>query len=663
MAINTALLIAAPMLQDYFVDKDTGAPLSAGVVTLYQDNSRTTLKNWYYQAGSPGAYTYIALPNPMTLSSVGTIVDPNGNDTIPFFYPFSETDNLTSQPYYITVDNSNGERQFTRQNFPFIAETPSSTQVPTLDNYIINNEFWRNAGSANVGTLGSNFGLAYNSSGNAYYTILAPSQHDGFSMPDINYIKDVNGATETITFTKFALGSSPLDDDITPEFYINHNCTASQAGESLKVYQFPISLHVKTLESVQAAITIQAQNLGGNVNNNITLYIYQFLGTGVTSPSPVLVKKLTLTSDWQKFIVPFTFPSAAGATLGNGGDDALYLQVAMPLAVTCDINFALPSLYLDSNVPTNYFQTYDQVDAVINSARTGDVKQGLFSGSQLSQFGWVSCNDGTIGNASSNSTARANVDTWPLFNLLWTYFSGYTHSTTNDICQMFNSSASPVAYGASAIADFNANNQLSLPKFQNRAILGTPTATPSTTYTATNSGGNLLINVGSTANFFKGQPVGFAVSGGGSTPGNLSIHNIAYISDIASGTTMYVSTTYANALASVYIAYSSAGTGTQTILNDVPATVFGETTHTQLASEIAAHSHTLGSGGLLVGSNGQTVCSSASGSGAFDTVLLDSTTAGGTGVYGLGGSTNNTNPGIAFNVMQPSVYMMTLMKL
>ncbi len=41
MPINTTLLVDSPVLQDYLVDKDTGAPMANGVVTLYQDNSRT----------------------------------------------------------------------------------------------------------------------------------------------------------------------------------------------------------------------------------------------------------------------------------------------------------------------------------------------------------------------------------------------------------------------------------------------------------------------------------------------------------------------------------------------------------------------------------------------------------------------------------------------
>ena len=70
MGINQELLIAAPMLQDYLVDNIAGNPMSFGTVSCYRDNSRTTYKNWYYQSGTPGAYTYIPLPNPLALEAI-----------------------------------------------------------------------------------------------------------------------------------------------------------------------------------------------------------------------------------------------------------------------------------------------------------------------------------------------------------------------------------------------------------------------------------------------------------------------------------------------------------------------------------------------------------------------------------------------------------------
>ncbi len=116
MPIDTALLIAAPILQDYLVDK-TGIPMAGGTITCYHDNSRTTLKNWYYQSGTPGNYTYIPLDNPLTLSAAGTIQDTNGVDTIPFFYPYSETNSNILDPYYITIVNFFKTNVITRANF------------------------------------------------------------------------------------------------------------------------------------------------------------------------------------------------------------------------------------------------------------------------------------------------------------------------------------------------------------------------------------------------------------------------------------------------------------------------------------------------------------------------------------------------------------------
>src|SRR5580704_13965205 len=103
MSIIDSLLIFTRDLQQYLAAKD-GTPLSGGLVTCYEDDDRTVLKNWYYQTGNlnpDGSYQYAALPNPLTLSAAGTVCDVNGNDCIPGYYPFSEVDNVTPQLYYI----------------------------------------------------------------------------------------------------------------------------------------------------------------------------------------------------------------------------------------------------------------------------------------------------------------------------------------------------------------------------------------------------------------------------------------------------------------------------------------------------------------------------------------------------------------------------------
>lgn len=85
---------------------------------------------------------------------------------------------------------------------------------------------------------------------------------------------------------------------------------------------------------------------------------------------------------------------------------------------------------------------------------TGDVKQSMKTSPDR---GWVLCDDGTIGNASSGATNRANADTEALFTLLW---------------NTFNNTTCPVSggRGASAAADFAANKTIRLLNMCGRAL-------------------------------------------------------------------------------------------------------------------------------------------------------------------------------------------------
>jgi len=642
MPINPKLLIAAPMLQDSFVDKD-GSPMAGGIITCYQDNSRTTLKNWYYQssnfADAEGNYTFSRLPNPLTLSSAGTICDSNGVDTIPFFYPYSELDETVSQPYYITIVNHAQTNQITRPNFPYnvIANSVTSNAL-SVDNYIINNVFWRNIGSA---SLTSTTQLT-----------VAPSQHDGFQYPDIVFRKNVTGAVDTVTFTKFAQSNTQtLTGDITPEFYLNHTCSGAGSGELQKCYQFPISLHLDTLNAVTYTVTIQAQNAGGTSTgeNVIELLIFQDTGTGTTAPVPFPITSITLNPAWTKYEFTGVFPGTSGLTLGNGGDDAYYLQVQVPLNSTCNINFTKPSIYLTTDIPTNSFATYDEIDAIINSPRTGDIRTSLNS---FQPYGWVHMNNGTIGSASSNGTARANQDTWQLFNLIWTLFSAYNHTTTNVLAQMVTSGGANVAYGASAIADFTANKAITLSQTMGRVLLGTVPSFDqqltsfSTVITGSNSGGNLLITTSNNVVFYNGMPIYF-IQNTGTLPSNLALNTVYYVSGFNGTNTFNVSTTYANAINSVVLAFTTTGTPTNSVVSSLPNMTTGEYSHTQLPGELATHTHTIANAPNSFFSN-------TGGAGL---------NAGATANTAVAITLNTAGSSVPFNIVQPAIYMNMFMKL
>ncbi len=663
MPINTDLLIAAPMLQDSFVDKD-GTPMAHGTVTCYQDNSRTTLKNWYYQSGTPGNYTYIRLPNPLTLSAAGTICDINGVDTIPFFYPYSEADQNIREPYYITIVNYPQTNQITRANFPFIGATTNDNEGSNLSNLIVNNGFWRNISPnyLNVTPFNSVTLNSYASGGVVNQT-LSPSQHDGFSMPDMRFIKNNTSGTDIATFTPFALSNNLLIDNpssTTPEYYLNHVCNAPGTGETEKVYQFPIALHINNLANYPFTVSIQAQNAGGTSpgQNVLRLYILQYTGTGTTSPDPILIAQteLSLTTAWANYTLTDLFPPTSGLTLSTAQDDALYLQVGLPLNSICNINFTKPAIYLTEDLaPINDFQTYDQVDAIINSPRTGDVRTSLNQFSGFYSYGWVPMNDGTIG-FNSNSmatylpTCRNNPDVWQLYSLIWQLFKPYTGVSSNPICPMINSSGVSVAYGADAYTDFIANNSLTLTKMMGRVMLGSVPQESlilayGSNFTASNSGGSLLLTTSNTMNLWNGMP--FYVSNtGGSLPGNLGLNTIYYVSGFNGTNTLFVSTSFANALAGTRIAFSSAGSGTNVIDTTLAGVTTGEYAHTQLLNEMIDHTHNatpanfanVGTGGVF-------------------------TTGGDGGSTGLTGTVTGHSVQTAFNVTQPATFYNIFMKL
>jgi microcystin-dependent protein len=88
-------------------------------------------------------------------------------------------------------------------------------------------------------------------------------------------------------------------------------------------------------------------------------------------------------------------------------------------------------------------------------ATTGDIKYRM-TGETLT--GWVKANGQTIGSAMSGAN-RANSDTQNLFTYLWA-------NCTNAHCPV------STGRGATALADFNANKQITLPDLRGRGLAG-----------------------------------------------------------------------------------------------------------------------------------------------------------------------------------------------
>jgi microcystin-dependent protein len=86
---------------------------------------------------------------------------------------------------------------------------------------------------------------------------------------------------------------------------------------------------------------------------------------------------------------------------------------------------------------------------------TGEVKSGFWT---TAPEGWLLLNGGTIGNASSAGSSRANNDCYDLFVLLWT-------NVSDTYCPVVT------GRGASASADWYANKKLTLPDARGRVVM------------------------------------------------------------------------------------------------------------------------------------------------------------------------------------------------
>jgi hypothetical protein len=98
--------------------------------------------------------------------------------------------------------------------------------------------------------------------------------------------------------------------------------------------------------------------------------------------------------------------------------------------------------------------------ALSSGATTGDVKATIKT---TADTGWVMMDDGTIGDASSGGTTRANADTEDLFTLIW-------NNIANTDCAIQDSSGSASTRGADAATDYAAHKRMPLPKILGRAL-------------------------------------------------------------------------------------------------------------------------------------------------------------------------------------------------
>lgn len=306
MSLNTKYVVG-PDLQMYFVDKDTGAPLAGGIITFYEDDARTILKPIYQLNGTYpyGPNSFTQLNNPITLTSVGTFADNNGNDIIPYFYPYDANGDL--ELYYITVYSSGLVLQFTREAWPpnaFI-ENDIINNANEMVNYVPNPQFLLH----NTTPLTAIVGLDT-------VNYIAPGGWT-FEKPTSST------STDTISFPRITNSSSNSNVTADPRYLFQLNVVepvppSADARKDL-VLEFPdVNKFNGDPANPNSEYTLSFQ--GGAVGTSITnvqIFVKKYFGTSGSATQVNLVTAITLNSIVTNvlsnvYTVPITFGNNAG---------------------------------------------------------------------------------------------------------------------------------------------------------------------------------------------------------------------------------------------------------------------------------------------------------------------------------------------------------------
>lgn len=310
--------VLAPSLQMYFVDKDSGLALDNGQVFFYEDQARSVPKTVYQivSAAPGGPYTYDPLPNPVTLSGVGTFQDDNGNDILPYYYPFDDDGNI--ELYYIEVYDKDGALQFTREAWPNFSEDNIATDQD-VTNFVPNGQFLAHNNIPAVEDNDYHAGEVYQD-----VTILAPG---GWTFERTT----LSTATDIVTFPRY--DSAVTQPTGNPRYAVQIQTTVA-GSDTYKDLRLTFPDVNKFASNTQPYnFYFEGQSTTGSDIANVQLILRKYFGTGGTpsSATETVIGSLTLFAQQiRSFNFEILFGTNENKTIGTNDDDYVQLILRLP---------------------------------------------------------------------------------------------------------------------------------------------------------------------------------------------------------------------------------------------------------------------------------------------------------------------------------------------
>jgi hypothetical protein len=405
----------------------TGQPCLDGTVDTYYNRTADRAETW------ADPFMSVVNPNPVELDGAGEF---------PIYWA---DDHL----YTLVIKDMFGNIVATINDYPALEPIPAPSDIVPVNNFIRNPQF----------TYFTNGQVLNNPWGGG---------QDEYCADDWVYDTDNHANTIVISQIPFTLGQLQVPNN--PVYYLQYQCTATASGSSAYNSLVQFYQSVQTLSGQLINVSFWAMSSSSSI---LEVNIAQNFGTG-GSPSPVVVTSgfaTQLTTGWIAYSGTITIPSVSGMTIGTNGDDNTELQFGFPINQLSTISIANVQLTIGAttynfiqNSPDDQFKRLnkDITEAVF---KTGNHK---FTVDADEEEGWIIANDSTIGNSASNSS-YASINTMALFILYW---------NTMSFLDIYDSDGTgPVARGATALDDYNANRRLLMPYYLGRVLgsVGQPT--------------------------------------------------------------------------------------------------------------------------------------------------------------------------------------------
>lgn len=317
MAFPNTQYVTGPDLQMYFVDKDTGFPLANGIVTFYEQEDQSVLKP-IFQLDNSSPTGFSELPNPIFLTSVGTFSDNNGNDIIPYFFPFNDVGD--EELYFVKVQSSGGVLQFTRQDWPpNFASNVNPDETNTNINYVTNGQFLLHNDNPIIQTV-TNIGT-----NTVVYT--APG---GWTFEK----ESTSTSTDTISYIRQISSSSDPNIDANPRYFWRLTTTGVDANYLRKdlCITFPdVNKFAGIADAVTSFYTIsfQGQALSGG-EPIVDIRIRKFFGSGGSASTDISKGTIEFVPGENLYNFPFQFGSNEGDTVGALDTDFIQIALRFP---------------------------------------------------------------------------------------------------------------------------------------------------------------------------------------------------------------------------------------------------------------------------------------------------------------------------------------------